>query len=72
NPINKFDLLRLINEKYQSQIEIEPDEEFKIDRSLNSAKFRSETGFTPLGWKEMIEIMANDMTPYDEWKKWKK
>jgi len=69
NPINKYDLLRLINEKYQTKIEIEPDEEFKIDRSLDSTKFRIETNFTPPDWEEMIELMASDPTPYDEWKK---
>ena len=69
DPINKYDLLELINKKYNCEIEIEPDEDFKIDRSLNSEKFRTETGFTPLDWEKMIEIMANDPTPYDEWKK---
>lgn len=65
SPINKFDLLRLINEKYRAEIEIEADGEFKIDRSLDSTKFRNETGFTPLAWEEMIEIMAADATTYD-------
>ncbi len=68
NPINKYDLLKLINEKYQTEIEIEPDEEFKIDRSLDSTKFRTETGFIPPDWEEMIEMMVNDPTHYGEWK----
>ena len=68
-PINKYDLLRLINEKYKAGIEIEEDGEFKIDRSLNSTKFRNETGFIPLDWEKMVEIMAGDPTPYDDWKK---
>ncbi|MDQ3133019.1 MAG: SDR family oxidoreductase [Acidobacteriota bacterium] len=68
-PINKYDLLRLINEKYDAGIEIEADEKFKIDRSLNSSKFRNETGFNPPEWDEMIEMMASDPTPYDDWKK---
>ena len=69
DPINKYDLLQLINDKFQLKIEIEPDLDYKIDRSLNSSKFRKETGFAPPEWKEMIEIMASDPTPYDEWKK---
>lgn len=66
NPINKYDLLKLINEKYQTEIEIEPDEEFKIDRSLDSTKFRTETGFISPDWEQMIEMMVNDPTHYGE------
>lgn len=68
NPINKFELLKLIREKYQANIEIELFEDFKIDRSLNSDKFRTETGFEPLDWEEMIKKMAADPTPYKNWK----
>ena len=31
------------------------DEDFVIDRSLDSSKFRAETGFQPQNWEEMIE-----------------
>ncbi|HVE58488.1 MAG TPA: SDR family oxidoreductase [Pyrinomonadaceae bacterium] len=68
-PINKFELLKLINEAYQTDIEIEAFADFRIDRSLDSTKFRNETGFYPLSWDEMIEKMADDPTPYDEWRK---
>ena len=68
-PINKFELLTLINEAYNAAIEIEPFEDFRIDRSLDSAKFRNETGFKPASWREMIKLMADDETPYDEWRK---
>lgn len=68
-PINKFDLLKIIKNKYQADIEIERDCDFVIDRSLNSAKFRTETGFEPQSWEKMIEKMANDSTNYAGWKK---
>jgi dTDP-4-dehydrorhamnose reductase len=68
-PINKFDLLCLIRDAYNAEIEIEPFEDFSSDKSLNSDKFRQETNFTPKTWQEMIAQMANDKTPYDEWKK---
>lgn len=67
-PINKFDLLCLFKRFYKVPIEIEPFADFEIDRSLNSAKFRNETGFVPLDWKEMIEKMAEDTTPYDNFR----
>lgn len=70
-PINKFDLLTLLKRFYKIPIEIEPDEEFAIDRSLDSTKFRSETGFKPPGWEKMVELMARDLTPYDSFKETK-
>ena len=66
DPINKYDLLSLVNKHFGLNIEIEPSEELQIDRSLNSAKFRAATGFLPMPWEEMIERMAADPTPYDK------
>ena len=68
-PINKYELLELINEAYQADVEIEPFEDFRIDRSLDSTKFREKTGFQPPTWRQMINLMADDRTPYDEWRK---
>lgn len=68
-PINKFDLLKLVNEAYDLGIEIEPDEEFVIDRSLDSTKLRKKINFQPKTWEEMIRIMAEDPTPYEDWRK---
>ncbi|HSU26036.1 MAG TPA: SDR family oxidoreductase [Pyrinomonadaceae bacterium] len=68
DPINKFELLKLIGSAYDSEVAIERDEDFRIDRSLDSSRFRKETGFVPKSWPEMIEFMAADKTPYDEWK----
>ena len=68
-PINKYDLLKLIKDAYHAEIEIEPFEDFQMDRSLDSAKFREATGFCPASWQEMIKRMADDATPYGEWRK---
>ena len=67
-PINKFDLLNLIKESYKIDLDIERFEDFRIDRSLDSTRFRNETGFEPAGWSEMVRAMANDKTPYDSWR----
>ena len=69
DPINKFDLLELVNREYAAGVEIEKYEDFRIDRSLNSLRFRTETGFVPPPWPEMIRRMAADETPYDHWRK---
>ena len=71
-PINKYELLKLINKKFDAGIEIEPFADFYIDRSLNGERFQNETGFAPAEWETMIERMAGDPTPYDEWRQSKK
>lgn len=68
-PINKFDLLQLINKYYEAKIEIERFEDFSIDRSLDSTRFREAVKFTPMPWEKMIERMASDPTPYERWRK---
>ena len=65
-PINKFDLLTFINQAFDTNIEIEPNEDFIIDRSLNSNKFRETTGFEPKSWNDMILKMAADDTIYQK------
>lgn len=67
-PINKFDLLNLIKKSFDVNIEIERFDDFRIDRSLDSTKFRNAVGFTPPSWPEMIERMARDETPYETWR----
>jgi dTDP-4-dehydrorhamnose reductase len=67
-PINKFELLTKVNTRMGLNIEVIEDDEFVIDRSLDSTHYRNATGFTPPTWDEMIDVMANDPTPYDSWK----
>lgn len=63
--INKFDLLRQINDEMEVGVEIERDDEFEMDRSLDSTRFREQTGFVPIGWREMIKRMADDAGAYE-------
>lgn len=53
-PINKYDLLKLVAEKYDKNIEIIPDYEFKINRSLDGSKFYSATRLEKTQWQDMI------------------
>lgn len=57
NPINKFDLLQLVARVYGKSISIIPNDELIIDRSLDSSKFRSVTGYEPDSWPELIRKM---------------
>lgn len=56
-PINKFDLLALVAKAYGKQIDIEADEDFVIDRSLDSSRFREATGYKPASWVELVSSM---------------
>ncbi len=69
DPINKFDLLNLLNKYYRTNIDIVRFEDYVIDRTLDSSAFRKTTGFSPPAWEQMIEKMAADPTPYETWRK---
>ena len=55
--ISKYDLLTLIADVYEKSIEIVKEENFTIDRSLNSDRFQTVTGYTPPDWPELIQMM---------------
>ncbi|MEC5325677.1 dTDP-4-dehydrorhamnose reductase family protein [Aurantimonas sp. A3-2-R12] len=58
-PISKYDLLGIVAEVYGKDIEILPDGKLAIDRSLNSARFRHETGYRPPDWRELVRAMRD-------------
>lgn len=57
SPISKLDLLKLIRTEYRHMIDIEPNVDIKINRSLSAVKFNNATGYTPPSWKELIYNM---------------
>lgn len=56
-PIDKYTLLQLISGIYKKEIEIVPDNQVVIDRSLDSSRFQKETGYRPTPWNNLVEIM---------------
>ena len=56
-PINKFDLLKLIADVYGKSIDIVPDDKLVIDRSLDAKRFQSATGYIAPEWPELIKLM---------------
>ena len=56
-PIDKCTLLREVARVYGKQMEIVPDDRVVIDRSLDSSRFRSASGYAPPPWPELIERM---------------
>ncbi len=54
NPISKFDLIEMINKKFNLNITINRNSSFKCNRSLNSSKFKVETKIIVPSWENMI------------------
>jgi dTDP-4-dehydrorhamnose reductase len=52
--ISKYDLLCEVKKIYNLKVEIEQDYKFKIDRSLNIAKFTKLTAYKPKTWYKML------------------
>lgn len=59
-PINKYELLRLVSEVYEKKIEIKPFDDFTLDRSMRSDRFRKATGYCPPAWKELVIKMCEE------------
>lgn len=53
-PIDKFTLLQILARFYNKKIQIISNEEFVIDRSLDSSSFSNKTGFVAPSWNELI------------------
>ena len=57
NPISKYETLKMIATEYNKSIDILKDEQFVIDRSLNSDRFKNTTGYVAPEWPELISQM---------------
>ncbi len=63
--ISKYELLTIVNRIYKKGLQIKPYDDFVLDRSLNSDKFKKITGYQPPDWNAMITrmhdyVMNND------------
>ncbi len=56
-PISKYDLLKLVADVYGKQIEVIPDDNLVIDRSLNAERFNLATGYVAPEWIDLIKTM---------------
>lgn len=57
-PIDKHVLLELVAARWKkTDVDIRPDDEVRIDRSLDSTRLRAVLGFTPDDWPSMINRM---------------
>lgn len=58
-PISKYELLRLVAERYRKQLTLVPDDTVRIDRSLSAERLERTTGYVPPSWPEMIDGMRD-------------
>lgn len=66
--INKYDLLVLLDRAFDADVMIRRSTEMRIDRSLDSTRFRQAAGWQPATWPAMVAALAQDPTPYELWR----
>lgn len=67
-PISKYDLLCLVRQVFRLDIEIEPVDGERCDRTMLSDRFFAATGYRCPSWQEMITELYKDPTPYEAWR----
>jgi dTDP-4-dehydrorhamnose reductase len=65
-PIDKYSLLSLVRTAFGLELEIDADDDFVIDRSLDGSRFREATGIVAPAWPDMIAELAAARGNYDE------
>ena len=57
-PVNKYELLKMIKRELNLEVKVVADDAIRCDRSLDSSRFRAHFGYTPPTWNQMIEELA--------------
>ena len=60
-PISKYELLVKLRERLRAQLEIVPVDEPRIDRSLDSTRFRRVFDYQPPAWDPMLDELAGEI-----------
>jgi dTDP-4-dehydrorhamnose reductase len=61
DPIDKCTLLTKLRARLGLKLEIDPVDEPRIDRSLDSTRFRRVFGYAPPSWDAMLDALAHDI-----------
>lgn len=69
NTISKYDLLCLARDAFDLNVEIVPEENEYSDRSMVGDRFNAATGLICPDWPELMAQLADDPTPYADWRK---
>ncbi len=65
-PIDKYSLLKIVNQIYDANLTIVKDDSLVVDRSLNSSRFREATGYNPPDWSALVMQMHEDYIKFKE------
>lgn len=57
DPIDKYSLLELVAKEYGKHVALTADASLRIDRSLDSTRFRAEVGYNPPSWEALVASM---------------
>lgn len=60
-PISKYELLVKLRERLHAQAEIVPVDEPRVDRSLDSTRFRRVFAYQPPAWDQMLDELAGEI-----------
>jgi dTDP-4-dehydrorhamnose reductase len=55
--ISKYDLLHIMKDVYKKEIKINAYDDFVLDRSMNSERFKNATGYKSPDWQKLVEDM---------------
>jgi dTDP-4-dehydrorhamnose reductase len=53
-----------VADRYGKKIEIDPFEDFVLDRSLDSSLFQETTGYRPPAWTELVDEMYRNYVDF--------
>jgi len=67
DPIAKDALLRLLIDAYRLDIQVTTADTPVSDRSFSGARFTADTGYVAPPWPRLVEALAADPTPYEQW-----
>jgi dTDP-4-dehydrorhamnose reductase len=60
-PISKHDLLMRLRDLGGFPVEIVPDDKVRVNRTLDSSRFRATFSYAPPSWNEMLQELAGDL-----------
>jgi len=66
--ISKYDLLTALRDGFGLDVTIKPNDEVVCDRSMCGSGFEKMLDFVVPSWAEQIKRMAEDPTPYGDWR----
>jgi len=66
--ISKFELLGLLRDAFRMDVELVAEDRVFCDRSMSGEKFLQATGYRSPEWPELVAQLANDSTPYEQWR----